>query len=345
MSVIEVICPNCETPVHAPVWLAGKHASCRMCQTRVEVPPEETEETGADDGDTTYDRGLQHSRHHQAESHDASPQTFESPFVRMGPAPEDVEAPEAEAERQPESIESAFVRMEAPAKPDHGFQEVRPAPPDHTMAAILAATVGAVVGIVLWAAVSALTGYEIGWIAWGVGALVGGCAVKFGGRGTVVAIACSVLTLLAIAGGKLTAVSYILPHEVGKMMSGMISRQMYAEHSVDASEFAALGPSPSDDDVRDYMVRRGWFVQGEGWEIPDAMVAGFLEETAPTLRTFHEEQPPYETWRDGLVDEAVDEMLKEVSLIEIVKEDLSGFDLLWAILAVSSAFGIVMRRS
>ena len=115
--------------------------------------------------------------------------------------------------------------------------------------------------------------------------------------------------------------------------------------SVDAAAFVVLGPTPSNDDIRDCMVRRGYYVGGEAWEIPDEQVTAFRSEIAPGLVGFQEESPPYEVWRRRIVDETVDELLAEVSTIEMLKESVSGFDLLWVLLGMSSAFGLVMRRS
>lgn len=72
-----------------------------------------------------------------------------------------------------------------------------------------------VLGAILWAGVVAITNYEIGWIAWGIGGLVG-VAVARGNADRHRAAASAgvlavVLTALSIVGGKYLAVSLVLP--------------------------------------------------------------------------------------------------------------------------------------
>lgn len=78
---------------------------------------------------------------------------------------------------------------------------------------ILGGVLGGLVGAVIWAGISCLTGYEVGWIAWGVGGLVGlGCA--WGGGRPLGAIAV-VVTLVSIVAGKYAAVELSIRREFG----------------------------------------------------------------------------------------------------------------------------------
>jgi uncharacterized tellurite resistance protein B-like protein len=74
---------------------------------------------------------------------------------------------------------------------------------------------GGIVGAAVWAGVVYLTEYEIGWIAWGIGGLVGYC-VAFGNqdRGrtpTAAGVIAVVITVLSIAGGKYAAIELMMP--------------------------------------------------------------------------------------------------------------------------------------
>ncbi len=76
--------------------------------------------------------------------------------------------------------------------------------------AVVGGLLGGALGAILWALVVHFTQYEIGWIAWAVGGMVG-YGVALGNRGTAYApkpagILAVVITLLAIAGGKFLAV-------------------------------------------------------------------------------------------------------------------------------------------
>lgn len=77
---------------------------------------------------------------------------------------------------------------------------------------IVASAIGGVIGAGIWGGISYATEYEIGWIAWGIGALIGvltgvaagGSAdVRSGGIAAVVAI-------LSVAGGKYLATYLVL---------------------------------------------------------------------------------------------------------------------------------------
>lgn len=83
--------------------------------------------------------------------------------------------------------------------------------------ALLGGLVGGVSGAGIWALVVMATGYEIGWIAWAVGGMVG-YGVAWGNRGFphtplaagVLAVA---ITLLAIVGGKYLAIQASFPSD------------------------------------------------------------------------------------------------------------------------------------
>jgi hypothetical protein len=74
----------------------------------------------------------------------------------------------------------------------------------------------AIVGAAIWAAITAATEYQIGWMAIGVGFLVG-FAVRLVGRGTEPAfgIAGAVLALLGCALGNLLTITWFLAQQEG----------------------------------------------------------------------------------------------------------------------------------
>lgn len=81
--------------------------------------------------------------------------------------------------------------------------------------ALLGGLVGGVIGAVIWASVAYFTQYEIGWIAWAVGGLVG-YGVAWGNRGvdhssTSAGVLAVGITLLALAAGKYLAVQASFP--------------------------------------------------------------------------------------------------------------------------------------
>ena len=81
---------------------------------------------------------------------------------------------------------------------------------------IIGGALGGLVGAVIWAGISCFTGYEIGWIAWGVGGLVGlGCAWGGRGGGRALGVIAVVITLVSIMAGKYAAVELSIRREIG----------------------------------------------------------------------------------------------------------------------------------
>lgn len=76
------------------------------------------------------------------------------------------------------------------------------------MAGILAGVVGAAVGAVAWGLITIITGHEIGWVAVGVGALVGAAVRNFGkGFTPAFGVVGAVLALLGCVAGRLLAIT------------------------------------------------------------------------------------------------------------------------------------------
>lgn len=77
---------------------------------------------------------------------------------------------------------------------------------------IVAATIGGLAGAAIWAAITYFTGYEVGWIAWGIGALVGAAVRMAAGEetGAALGIVAVLASILAIVGGKYTAVYFLV---------------------------------------------------------------------------------------------------------------------------------------
>lgn len=81
---------------------------------------------------------------------------------------------------------------------------------------IIGGAIFGVVGAVVWGAIAYFTGYEIGWIAWGVGGLVGlGCAWGNKGGGNLLGCIAVVITVLSILAGKYAAVEFSIRNEIG----------------------------------------------------------------------------------------------------------------------------------
>lgn len=79
--------------------------------------------------------------------------------------------------------------------------------------------IGGLIGGTIWALIAYYAHYEIGWIAWGIGALVGfGMAVGSGGNGGAAGGGIAIIIALSsIVGGKYFASHLMVQHEVNKI--------------------------------------------------------------------------------------------------------------------------------
>jgi ABC-type transporter Mla maintaining outer membrane lipid asymmetry permease subunit MlaE len=78
---------------------------------------------------------------------------------------------------------------------------------EHLILGLLAGIIAAVVGALIWMGITIATGYHVGYVALGVGALVG-LSIRFVGNGTslIFGIFGAVLTFLGCLGGEILTV-------------------------------------------------------------------------------------------------------------------------------------------
>lgn len=256
---------------------------------------------------------------------DARVEVPEAVAGAAGAAPEAEEAVSAPV-RRPRT--GSGVRRRRTAAPD-------PAAGENTGLAIGVAAGGAVAGALIWAAISYFTNYEVGWIAWGVGGLVGGAAVLAGGRSQTVAIAAAVLAVLGIAAGKVLGFQFAVSAAAPELRQRLIDEGAeagYDELKWDASGLAALEDSSDDEQLVAYLEEHGY----EG--VTPVM---FRTEVEPQLRQFHAEQPTFDVWLDGIIEQSVD----EVSAVDLAMSELNAIDLLFLFLGVSTAYGLVVKAA
>lgn len=208
--------------------------------------------------------------------------------------------------------------------------------------AIAAALAAALVGGLLWAAVAYFTGYEVGYVAWAIGALVGFATVRAGGRGTACAGIAAALTILGILVGKTLGTHFVVQHELAKACEEAFTPAHYEELRTDAELFAALGEDPGESEVRRYVYERG-YTAAETPEAIDAEELGiFTAYNVPALRNLAT-VGTFEEWFELRSDETRASFAREFSLASAIVEDLNPLDLVFALLAVSTAFGMIRR--
>jgi hypothetical protein len=198
----------------------------------------------------------------------------------------------------------------------------------------LAGAIGAAaVGAAIWAAIVLITNYEVGWVAWGIGGLVGGACAGLGGRGQPLAATCAGLALASILVGKFAAVHFGMEGAIREELEAIASEELYDDQRKDWTDYAELPGSPSDEQIETFILDHDY---------EDVSVVEFRESIAPHLIDLANRNPSFDVWRSDFVEMQVVAVNEQVSVIEIVKEDLGAMDLLFAFLGVSTAFGLVM---
>jgi hypothetical protein len=196
---------------------------------------------------------------------------------------------------------------------------------------------GILVGIpaaVVWAVIARFTGYEIGWVAWGVGAIVGYAVAKSAHEPsaslgpTAAAIAVGSLLL-----AKILILEFALPPIIqaellkspdaitGSFVLDMTTHKSFSpELQAVLDQAEAQSGSPSEAQQVDMQVK-------------------MRDEVAARIATATRAE------KERVVRAAADSYLKELGFFGGVKDLFSAIDLLWIFLAVSSAFRIAQSKS
>jgi hypothetical protein len=201
---------------------------------------------------------------------------------------------------------------------------------------LVGAVIGGVLGALVWAAVTYFFKVEVGYIAWGVGGLVGLGALAMGGRGAATGGACALIALLAIFAGKFLAVKVAV--------GSPDAEALYRDFVSDARDFAAL---TSERQFPRFMVQHGYSNAGEPSGVTADEVERFKTKRAPMLREIHEKNLTFKEWRDTAAGKAYLAELKEWEsavdrrIVQAVIDELNVIDLIFALLGVATAYKLV----
>ncbi len=203
---------------------------------------------------------------------------------------------------------------------------------------VVGSLVGGAIGALVWTGVSYATDYEIGWIAWGIGALAGaGMSLGLKGFGdTAAGVIAALIALGSVFGGKYGAVHFAV------------------EKSIDEFEESPIEAHDLHVRLADEVVYE-WEAEGREIQWPAGM----------TLDEAHEPQDyPEGVWEQALarfealspadrkrmeqeIAEQRSDMLRSMQsgfATAGFQESLGPYDLLWAGLAVATAFRLASRR-
>lgn len=205
------------------------------------------------------------------------------------------------------------------------------------LGALIGASVAGLIGAAVWAAIAYYANFEIGWIAWGIGVLAGFGAfvgaksdgdIATGGIAAVVAVA-------AIGLGKFGAIHFAVDKELNSPafqahmnVSDEDMIVVYADQVVEESEAAGKKVNwppnvvPEDAQTEAEYPKAIWAEAKKRWT-----ALSVDEQTAA-----RDEQADYRKQMLTFLRSSIKQ--------DAFKESFSPFDILWAVLALASAFGI-----
>lgn len=142
-----------------------------------------------------------------ARSEDLTPENLPKQTGQQEPAQEEVQEPAREEAQEPEF---AITEDEARRAMEFFRQE------QNLAAGGMAGLIAAVTGAAIWAGITVATEYQIGWMAVGVGMLVG-IAVRVIGKGIdqIFGVTSAVISLIGCALGNLFTVAYYVSMQTG----------------------------------------------------------------------------------------------------------------------------------
>jgi hypothetical protein len=194
-----------------------------------------------------------------------------------------------------------------------------------TPMAVAAGVSAALIAGGLWALIVNLTGYEIGYAAWGVGVLVGVSMMRVTqNRSKQLAAMAAGLALVGLLVGKALIFLYgtgALADELygdHGFMRGYVAWSLYDSRDLDEATLEVIDATADGDELSD-----------EVWESMTAQAASVLAGLT-------------DVERKDIARVAAATLMSEIGLVQGIRFQLSAFDILWIIFAVGSAFHFMM---
>lgn len=204
--------------------------------------------------------------------------------------------------------------------------------------ALLGAALGGLLGAVIWCLVLHFTGYELPYMQWAMGGLVGFGAASLEGRGVLTAFCCSLICLLSIFGGKVAGV-HIAKKQARDELAALLTQERYETMSSQAPSFGTL---PSPEYYGDFMVENG-YVGGE--TVTEEDLERFEAVVAPVFRRLYAEKIDYREWSRFYAERHLSYMVSDQSAAGVVLSELNAIDIIFSCLGAVTAFAMVIMAA
>jgi hypothetical protein len=200
---------------------------------------------------------------------------------------------------------------------------------------VFGAVVAAAAGMVAWYLLIKFTGYEIGYAAWGVGVLTGLGAKMLAGRGhQVLGLTAGACAFVAILGGQYL----VAKGQFDEAITTFIDQQYDKRMELARSALAAQSEADLKAVLAKYSAEDGQAPDVS--RITDEQLAEFRTEELPRLRSLTEGKPDRSEYA-ALVRRNLN---SPGLMLNILKESVGLFTLLWLFLGVGSAYRIAGQQ-
>jgi hypothetical protein len=191
-----------------------------------------------------------------------------------------------------------------------------------TKSAVIAGLVAAVAGGFLWAVIVVSTGYEVGWVAWGVGGLVGFTMLKVAGMPSPgLGARAAVLAAVGLLVGKWLIIEIGVRADLRDEIAASPELLQQAVF-VDMMENEALPPD----------LTASIDALGEEDEVPDSVMARIQEVVDERIAVMDEDE------MDSVATRFAQYFIGELGFMDRMQATMSGWDLLWFFLALGTAW-------
>ena len=173
-------------------------------------------------------------------------------------------------------------------------------------------------------AIAHFTGYEVGYVAWGIGALVGFLSAKAGGEGMPNGAICAVITIAALLAGKFVAFKMTFDVELKALLE-----PSYEVQKTEAEQFATLD---SKDDWRAFVFANDYSESPTVEGVTEDELQGFEEMTVPLFEKLNQGMT-YDDYQSFVMGESG-------GMMGAFKESFGAMDILFFVLGIITAFKI-----
>lgn len=204
--------------------------------------------------------------------------------------------------------------------------------------ALLGAVLGGIVGAVIWCLVANFTGYELPYMQWAIGGLVGVGASSLGGRGILMAFCCALICFLSIFVGKMGGV--LIARGVARdALAVKLTQERYETMSLQAQSFAAL---PSPEFYGDFMIENGYVAEDT---VTEEDLERFEAVEVPVFRRLYAEKIDYRDWSQFYAERYLSYAVSDQSAGGVVISELKGYELFFSCLGAATAFVMVITST